>query len=296
MKNFNSIPKKFEVSYVFNENMNRIVTLLTEIKNIEKINKNTQIAYIFTNNTTPITFEYTLKMFTTLDYSVKFSWNIENKSLPTIFTYNFDLVKNTVDKENSTLLVFDVILEHPENIQIEMQKKVISGCRETCKEIINNIDVLLQENTDNIYEYESEIIPVCREKVWNRIININEFLKNQGILKDFKIFGEKKKVGTKIQLFFAENLPEKFIEFQITTIDKNPKKKKWRLGFTPQNGPFIKQELYWVFIKLSENETFLYILHKFNEQISSETMKELKKKKKIMFKIIQKDIENESCE
>jgi hypothetical protein len=118
----------------------------------------------------------------------------------------------------------------------------------------------------------------------------------QGILKDFKIFGEKKKVGTKIQLFFAENLPEKFIEFQITTIEKNPKKKKWKLGFTPQNGKFIKQELYWVFIKLSENETFLYILHKFNEQISSETMKELKKKKKIMFKIIQKDIENESCE
>ena len=296
MKNFNSIPKKFEVSYVFNENMNRIVTLLTEIKNIEKLNKNTQLAYIFTNNTIPITFDYTLKMFTTLDYSVKFSWNIENKSLPTNFTYNFDLVKNTVDKENSTLLVFDVILEHPKNIQIEMQKKVISGCRETCKEIINNIDVLLQENTDNIYEYESEIIPVCREKVWNRIININEFLKKQGILKEYKLFGEKKKVGTKFQLFFVENIPKKFIEYQITTIDKNPKKKKWKLGITPQNGPFIKQELYWVFIQLSENETFLYILHKFNEQISSETMKELKRKKKIMFKIIQKDIENESCE
>ena len=91
-------------------------------------------------------------------------------------------------------------------------------------------------------------------------------------------------------------MPEKFIEFQITTIEKNPKKKKWKLGFTPQNGKFIKQELYWVFIKLSENETFLYILHKYNEQISSETMKELKKKKKIMFKIIQKDIENELCE
>lgn len=214
MKNYNSIPKKFEVSYVFNENMNRIVTLLTEIKNIEKINKNTQLAYIFTNNTTPITFEYTLKMFTTLDYSVKFSWNIENKSLPTIFTYNFDLVKNTVDKENSTLLIFDVILEHPENIQIEMQKKVISGCRETCKEIINNIDVLLQENTDNIYEYESEIIPVCREKVWNRIININEFLKNQGILKDFKIFGEKKKLGLKFNYFLLKICLKNLLNFK----------------------------------------------------------------------------------
>ena len=88
-----------------------------------------------------------------------------------------------------------------------MQKKVIIGCREICKEIINNIDILLQENTDNIYEYESEIIPICREKVWNRIININEFLKKQGILKDYKIIGEKNKVGCRIQCNFIENKP-----------------------------------------------------------------------------------------
>jgi hypothetical protein len=295
MKNYNSIPKKFEVSYVFNENVNRIATLLTETKNIEKLNKNTQLAYMFTNNTTPLTFEYTLGVFTTLDYSVKFSWNIENKLLPTNFTYNFDLVKNTVDKENSTLLVFDVNIEHPENIQIEMQKKVTSGCREICREIINNIDILLQENTDNIYEYESEIIPVCREKVWNRIININEFLKKQGILKDYKIIGEKNKVGCRFQCNFIDNKPE-FIEYQLTTLEKNPKKKKWKLGMTPQSLPFMKQELFWVFIQLSENETFLYILHKFNEPISKELLNELSKKKQIMFKIIQKDIENESSE
>jgi hypothetical protein len=295
MKNYNSIPKKFEVSYVFNENVNRIAALLTETKNIEKLNKNTQLAYMFTNNTTPLTFDYTLGVFTTLDYSVKFSWNIENKLLPTNFTYNFDLVKNTVDKENSTLLVFDVMIEHPENIQIEMQKKVISGCREICKEIINNIDILLQENTDNIYEYESDIIPVCREKVWNRIINFTEFLKKQEILKDYKIIGEKNKVGCRFQCYFKNHKPE-FVEYQLTTLEKNPKKKKWKLGFTPQSFPFMKQEHFWVFIQLSENETFLYVLHKFNEQISKELMNELSKKKQIMFKIIQKDIESESSE
>ena len=42
----------------------------------------------------------------------------------------------------------------------------------------------------------------------------------------------------------------------------------------------MKQELFWVFIQLSENETFLYILHKFNEQISKELLNELSKKNK----------------
>jgi hypothetical protein len=67
------IPKKFETSYVFNDLMTSIFSLLIQIENIEKLNNNTQLPYLFTNKPITLTFNYLYIIHNKLYFKVKIS-------------------------------------------------------------------------------------------------------------------------------------------------------------------------------------------------------------------------------
>jgi hypothetical protein len=48
-----------------------------------------------------------------------------------------------------------------------------------------------------------------------------------------------------------------------------------------------------VLYKLEDNNTFIYINHKFKEMLPYDTMKELEVKKKFLFDLIKNEFENE---
>jgi hypothetical protein len=48
-----------------------------------------------------------------------------------------------------------------------------------------------------------------------------------------------------------------------------------------------------VLYNLEDNNTFIYINHKFNEMLPHEIMKELEVKKKYLFDLIKKELESE---
>ena len=288
----NTFPKKYEASYVFiSDNINRIYSLLTTVSNIEKLNQKTQLPYLFTDKPYPIKFDYSIGEITTGKYSISFSWNINSKEIPTPFIYFFKLVSNTLD--NSILFNFEVIIVNPENIPQEKIKKVINGCKKICIEMINNIEVFLQENNENIFIFESDIIKAPREKVWNCIINLGELFKKHNIIKDFSHNGDLDKIGTIITMNIIKGEKTEKGCCKIIKIEKNPNKEKWVLVLSPLEGKYQVQEMEFVLYKLEDNNTFIYINHKFKEMLPYDTMKELEVKKKFLFGLIKNDLEKE---
>jgi hypothetical protein len=288
----NSFPKKYEASYVFiSDDINRIYSLLTETENIEKLNQKTQLPYLFTDKPYPIKFDYSIGEITTGKYLISFSWNINSHEIPTPFIYFFKLTSNTLD--NSILLNFEVIIVNPEKIPQEKFKKVINGCKKICVEMINNIEVFLQENNENIFVFESDIINAPREKVWDCLINLGEIFKKHHIIKEYCCEGEKEKVGSIVKI--KKEKKEKIDEgsFKIVKIERNINKEKWTLVFRPLELKFHVQEMEFVLYKLEDNNTFIYINHTFKELLPQETMKDLQIKKKYLFNLIKKELGDE---
>ena len=146
-------PKKYEASYVFSDTISRLFLTLAELHNIEELNKQTQLPFLFTDKPTPLTFSYTVGEITSLEYSKKVIWILSNKTIPTPIHYTFTLIANTLD--NTTLLVFEILIVQPEKIETSQRAKI---CKKVCVEMINNIEMLLQINNDNIYDYSSTIV------------------------------------------------------------------------------------------------------------------------------------------
>ena len=279
------IPKKFETSYVYNDSISRISLLLTQNENIEKINKKTQLSYLFTDKPKPIQFNYILIENSSSDISSEISWNINSNEIPTPILYNFKLLSNTID--NSTLLIFQLIIVYPSKIGDNLKNKIINSCNKICIEMINNIDILLQENNSIIFQFESDIINSSKETIWNELKQINEYLKKKNKIKDYKIDGNWD-IGTKITVIFNEKETFNFI---ISYISNDKDKKKWEFEFTPIENVLEKVFIRWSIIEISKDKSFICVEHIFKEMPSIEILNELKLKKTKIISIIKNYIE-----
>ena len=136
--------------------------------------------------------------------------------------------------------------------------------------MINFIDVLLQENNKNVYQYESDIINCSKENLWNFLKNFNKYLKFNKIIKDFSIEGNFM-IGTKFKVEFFNNENHQFI---VSYIDDDINKKKWEFEITPlENNNFEKQAIRWCVIEISKEKCFIYVYHIFKEMLSYDIIK-----------------------
>ena len=274
------IPKKFETSYVFKDLMTSIFSLLIQNENIEKLNNNTQLPYLFTNKPIPIKFKYLLKEKKCSDINSKISWLINSNQIPTSFSYNYKLISNTID--NSTLLIFQIEITNPNKIENNLAIKVINSCNKICIEMINNIEYLIQEINNKIYQYESDIINSSKEEIWNTFKNLNHYLKINKKIKNYIIEGNNLGIGTKITVIFIDNTSVKYL---ISYLNNDNNKKKWEIEVIPLENELEKQAIRLCLIEISKEKCFIYIYHVFNEMPSLEVMKELELKKKNMINI-----------
>jgi len=281
------IPKKFETSYVFKDLMTSIFSLLIQNENIEKLNNNTQLPYLFTNKPIPIKFKYLLKEKKCSDINSKISWLINSNQIPTSFSYNYKLISNTID--NSTLLIFQIEITNPNKIENNLAIKVINSCNKICIEMINNIEYLIQEINNKIYQYESDIINSSKEEIWNTFKNLNHYLKINKKIKNYIIEGNNLGIGTKITVIFIDNTSVKYL---ISYLNNDNNKKKWEIEVIPLENELEKQAIRLCLIEISKEKCFIYIYHVFNEMPSLEVMKELELKKKNMITIIKNFLEN----
>jgi hypothetical protein len=143
--------------------------------------------------------------------------------------------------------------------------------------MISNIEILLQSNNDNIYNYGSIIIEAPIEVVWSYIVK-SKYLKLTFKGK-VKIQGNPEEVGS-IVIHKFQGEKETVVKMKVSYVSKDESKKKWKYRMIPFDGPFQNQELHYVFINFDKNKTFLGVHHQFQEQVDIKIMNEVSQKKK----------------
>lgn len=277
------IPKKYEVQYVFSDNINRIYFLLTDLNQFQTINNKTQFNMLFADIMNNQPFTYILNEMLSLDHNKKVTWEISSKSPNICLTFQFELIKNTLN--DTTLVNFQITIKTMD-ILFDMNESIIKykqGLKSVCIEVIHSLENLLKSNNENIFDYESNVIECNIETVWDYIT------KEKGFLLGINIANiNEEHAGTTIE--YSLNMDELY-KCKITKVKKNNNKKRWKYALMPLEGPFKQQEIQFILIRLGNDRTFFSIYHEFKQQIESDEKQELENHKKMMLYYIKQSLE-----
>ena len=264
-KPINKIPFKFDSRYVFSDTATRIIRLFGDEKSVENLIMSTQLPYVFTNDPIPLIFTISLSEEMIQESYSKISWLIMHKNVPSPILISFNLTENTIEK--NVLVIFELEITKRELIPEEYYNKIKKTFPEICIEIIKNMEKELEEDSKDIYHYESKILPYSREKIWEIITSFHCLMSQQGLITNCSMQTPIVKEGSEISFFVpAKN---KFCRLKVNKFKNDEKNKKWVLGSLPLCGPFAHSENYWTLVKLGENETLITNTSKYIEHIDS---------------------------
>lgn len=241
-----------------------------------------------------MTFTYSLSEAGVYHSNSKVTWTLTHKNIlsPIILTFNF--TENTLDK--NVLLVFEISIAKRELIPEEFKKKIISTFPKISVEMINNMEKMLQEDSNYIYQYESKIINFPRDKIWQMIINFDKIMQEKGIIKNFNNDNynntNEKKEGDVFS--FVSCSSGKFCKLKLLKMRNNFDRKKWQIIFLPIEGPFRDIENDWDFVMINDKQTLVCNINKYSEHIEPEILKELSLNKIKVFQGIEEEL-NKSC-
>ena len=282
-KPINKIPFKFDSRYVFSDTATRIIRLFGDEKSVENLIMSTQLPYVFTNEPIPLIFNISLSEEMIQESYSKISWLIMHKNVPSPIIISFNLTENTIEK--NVLVIFELEITKRELIPEEYYNKIKKTFPEICIEIIKSMEKELEEDSKDIYHYESKILPYSREKIWDIITSFHCLMSQQGIITNCSMQTPIVKEGSEISFFVpAKN---RLCRLKINKFKNDKKNKKWVLGSLPLCGPFAHSENYWTLVQLEENETLITNTSKYIEHIDSEIIKKLSQEKINTFQTIE---------
>lgn len=282
-KHINQIPFKFDSRYVFSDTATRILRLFGDEKSVENLIMATQLPYVFTNEPIPLVFNISLREAMAQESYSKVSWVIMHKNLPSPILISFDLTENTIEK--TVLVIFELEIVKRELIPKEYYNKIKKTFPEICIEMIKNMEKELEEDSKDIYHYESKIFPYSREKIWEIITNFHCLMTQQGQIKNCSMQTPVTKVGNEVSFFVPKK--NKFCRLKVNKFKNEEKNQKWVLSTIPLCGPFSHSENYWTLVKLGDNETLVTNTSKYIEHIDPEIIKKLSKEKINTFNTIE---------
>ena len=265
-------PKKYEASYLISDNIERINYIIT-FKNFEQITNQTSLKTAFSNKPILSPLFYQFDGYTSLEYSNQFTFTIKHYELPFDLKINLLFKTNTID--NTTLFTITLFLENLRLITNNDINKIIKGCKNLCVEYIQFLELLLKKSNQFLFHYISTIINCSKEKLFDYLFNF-ELIKK---LHNASISNFKKEELVKI-LEFKVNNSKKTILIKLGKLKIDKSKKKNEIHIFPLNEDVSSQEIIFTIISLSEENTFLSITHKFNENVNFEQIKKIEKKKK----------------
>ena len=280
------IPYKFDSRYVFEDSSTRIFKLITEIKQLEELITNTKLPYVFSDDSLPISFNYNLDEISSFDTFKEISWTITCKKIQSPIKLKFILTENTLDK--TVLVVFEISIVKRELIPDKYKSNIIKSFEGIAVDIINNMIIKLKNDNRDIYHYESKIFDYSRDKLYNFISHLDEILKERGVFSSIIRTNEKDKEGTVTSFILSNDQTE--IKIKVNKIDLNENKIKWTFNYMPL-GYFYKDYLVeWTLVKVKENQTLVIINNLYYEQIEPSILKNLSKKKKDFFSIMEEEL------
>ena len=266
------MPKKFEASYVLDDTLDRILYVLN-FNNFEEITNQTSLKILFTNEPIETPFTFRISEFSIYDTSKVFSIVISHLNIPCEIEVILTFKVNTLDK--NTLLTIEIKLIKTKFTPQHNLNKIVKGCQKLCAEYIRLIEKLLEQRSEHLYQAESIIIKVEKKKVFDYLINFKM------VEADLEVISPDKtdiKKGSKI--YFVCKSENIYIENNIEKINIKPNNKKWYVHFSTSSNFFKTQEIMIYLITLSENVTFISMIHHFKESTKLNEIEEIAKKKK----------------
>ena len=283
------IPYKFDSRYVFEDSITRIFRVLTESKTIEQLIINTKLPYIFSDNNEKINFEYIFIEASSVDSYKEISWLLTCKQIQTPIKIFFNLTENTVD--NTVLVVFEINIVERELVPDKYKPKIIANFEDISVDVLNNLIIILKNDNKDIYHYESKIFNYSREKIKNIIFNLNEIMLKRGYIKSIKREGKQNSEGQIVTVELAK--VARTIKLKITKVKLKENKVKWVISYMPLEVNFKDFQIDWNIIKIKPDETLVAIINIYSEQIEPNIMKDLTKRKKDLFQIIEEELKKQ---
>ena len=283
------IPYKFDSRYVFEDSITRIFRVLTESKTIEQLIINTKLPYVFSDNGDKINFEYIFIEASSVDSYKEISWLLTCKQIQTPIKIFFNLTENTVD--NTVLVVFEINIVERELVPDIYKPKIIANFEDISVDVLNNLIIILKNDNKDIYHYESKIFNYSREKIKNIIFNLNEIMLKRGYIKSIKREGKQNSEGQIVTVELAK--VARTIKLKITKVKLKENKVKWVISYMPLEVNFKDFQIDWNIIKIKPDETLVAIINIYSEQIEPNIMKDLTKRKKDLFQIIEEELKKQ---
>jgi len=280
------IPYKFDSRYVFEDSITRIFRVLTECKTIEQLIINTKLPYIFSDNNEQINFEYILLETSSVDTYKEIAWLLTCKQIQTPIKIFFNLTENTVDK--TVLVVFEISIVKRELVPDIYKPKIIANFEDISVDVLNNLIIKLKNDNKDIYHYESKIFNYSREKIKDIIFNLNEIMLKRGYMKSIKREGKLNSEGELITVELTNSI--RAIKLKVTKVKLKEKKVKWVISYMPLEINFKDYQIDWNIIKIKPDITLLAIINIYSEQIDPSIMKDLTKRKKDLFQILEEEL------
>ena len=283
------IPYKFDSRYVFEDSITRIFRVLTESKTIEQLIINTKLPYVFSDNGDKIDFEYIFIEASSVDSYKEISWLLTCKQIQTPIKIFFNLTENTVD--NTVLVVFEINIVERELVPDKYKPKIIANFEDISVDVLNNLIIILKNDNKDIYHYESKIFNYSREKIKNIIFNLNEIMLKRGYIKSIKREGKQNSEGQIVTVELAKDA--RTIKLKIIKVKLKENKVKWVISYMPLEVNFKDFQIDWNIIKIKPDETLVAIINIYSEQIEPNIMKDLTKRKKDLFQIIEEELKKQ---
>ena len=283
------IPYKFDSRYVFEDSITRIFRVLTESKTIEQLIINTKLPYVFSDNNDKINFEYIFIEASSVDSYKEISWLLTCKQIQTPIKIFFNLTENTVD--NTVLVVFEINIVERELVPDKYKPKIIANFEDISVDVLNNLIIILKNDNKDIYHYESKIFNYSREKIKNIIFNLNEIMLKRGYIKSIKREGKQNSEGQIVTVELAKDA--RTIKLKIIKVKLKENKVKWVISYMPLEVNFKDFQIDWNIIKIKPDETLVAIINIYSEQIEPNIMKDLTKRKKDLFQIIEEELKKQ---
>ena len=280
------IPYKFDSRYVFEDSITRISRVLTECKTIEQLIINTKLPYIFSDNNEQINFEYILLETSSVDTYKEIAWLLTCKQIQTPIKIFFNLTENTVDK--TVLVVFEISIVKRELVPDIYKPKIIANFEDISVDVLNNLIIKLKNDNKDIYHYESKIFNYSREKIKDIIFNLNEIMLKRGYMKSIKREGKLNSEGELITVELSNSM--RTIKLKVIKLKLKEKKVKWVISYMPLEVNFKDYQIDWNIIKIKPDITLLAIINIYSEQIDPSIMKDLTKRKKDLFQILEEEL------
>ena len=280
------IPYKFDSRYVFEDSITRIFRVLTECKTIEQLIINTKLPYIFSDNKEQINFEYILLEDSSVDTYKEIAWLLTCKQIQTPIKIFFNLTENTIDK--TVLVVFEISIVKRELVPDIYKQKIIANFEDISVDVLNNLIIKLKNDNKDIYHYESKIFNYSREKIKDIIFNLNEIMLKRGYMKSIKREGKLNSEGELITVELSNSM--RTIKLKVIKLKLKEKKVKWVISYMPLEVNFKDYQIDWNIIKIKPDITLLAIINIYSEQVGPSIMKDLTKRKKDLFQILEEEL------